>query len=166
MFEKAMENLQLSVLAAPESPNIAAVKAKIYELEILQEDKAKMQGLHGEWQTEYGSKVKVSVDGNKVHVGSFDLVRNGRALEGLYVIEARTVRHPDYPYRAGPCEVPGETVQVTGSIGADGRSIELAWTESEYSTTWGGGSFWDVTKYHCTGVALKGKTEHALKITR
>jgi hypothetical protein len=172
MFGQAIQNLRLCLLAAPESPNTAAVKAKIYELEIMQEEKAKTQGLQGTWKAN-SSAVAVTVEGAKLHVGSLEIVKKGRVLEGFMTISG----HQEYwynrythskDYRGKPCEIPGETVPVTGIISEDGRSMEFKWMESEYDTSFydAGGFFSDATKVHCTGVSLKGKTERHWRVER
>ncbi len=171
-FGQAIQNLQLCLLADPQNRNAAAIQAKIYELEVLKEDQEKMQALQGSWNK---GSITVTLEGEKILVngGFIQVTRKGRALEGFITISG----HQEYwfnpytnstDYRGKPCQIPGETVPVTGIISEDGRTMEFRWMESKYQTTFGGpeGFFADATEVFCSGVALVGKEERTFKIEK
>jgi tetratricopeptide (TPR) repeat protein len=172
-FGEAAQNLQLCLLAAPQSRNAAAIKAKIYELELMKEEEEKIQALQGSWNK---GGYTVTIEGGKIRVEgnySIQVDRKGRALEGFITISGHqeywlNPYRNDYDYRGQPCQIPGETVPVTGVISEDGRTMEFRWMQSKYQTSFGGpvGFFADATKIFCSGVALVGKEEKTLKLEK
>ncbi|HSR10662.1 MAG TPA: tetratricopeptide repeat protein [Thermodesulfobacteriota bacterium] len=159
MFGKAIRNFRLYLLASPESPNAKAVQAKIYALEVSQEEQAKMQSLAGVWRSGAGNAYKATLEGRRIKINGsgslqntdggkqtfwlvFDLEKKGASLDGSAQIAREGLKG---------CNFPNETVPVSGSVGGDGRTMRLQWKESVYQWTWQGSV--------CTGVSSLGKAD-------
>ncbi len=176
MFQPAIQNLKLCLLAAPQSPNLATVKTKIYELEMMNEQAVTTQGLQGEWKNANCSSCSaytVKVEGNKIRIGDWDLVKTGHTLEGSTTIGGDALPHPRFGTDDGkyfdPCRSPNETVPVSGSISDDGKTIELTWMASQYNGIYKDtkGMFnFDPKITHCDTVVFTGKEKESLKLQR
>ena len=149
-FEQAIQNLQMYRFAAPQAQNAAAVQAKIYELEVKQEDAMRTLLLVGTWTNadkpseEYG----VWLEAGKITVGSgYKLERKGRALEGFF---------DGKPWSEHNCPVPGDRGPATGTISADGTSMELHHEMATYQVRYQGNQ--------CLGVTLVGKEDLKLRL--
>lgn len=164
MYGKAILNFKLCLAAAPQSPNANAIQAKIYSLEVLQEDQQKLQSLAGSWRSRNGNEYSIGVDGKKIRiVGSrvdelttnsyqkvwyvHDLERKGNSLEGTVSI-SRDSNHG--------CNFPEDTGPVSGFLREDGNYIKLEWKETRFSWTWQGTV--------CTGVSSLGKQLNLLEL--
>lgn len=164
MYRKARQNFQLCLAAAPQSQNSAAIQAKIYALEVMEEDLQKLQSLAGTWKTSNGVEYKVLLEGRKIRIAGsrhdrlmdryyqeiwyvFDLEKKGNSLEGTVSIS----RESDHG-----CNFPEDTGPVSGVIGTGGNSIRLEWKESRFSWTWQGTV--------CTGVSSLGKQMNILDL--
>jgi len=156
-FGKAMQNLKLCLAAAPQSPNANAIQARIFALEVMQEDQQKLQSIAGSWKSRNGNNYTATLQGKKIRiVGTrydevtdrsrlkfwyvFDLDRKGTSLDGTVSI-SRDSHHG--------CNFPEETNPVSGSLREDGNYIKLEWKETRYNWTWQGAI--------CTGVGSLGK---------
>lgn len=164
IFGSAIQNFQLFLLAAPQSPNAKAVQTKIYALEVLQEDQVKMQSMAGSWRSSGGNIYQVVIEGKKIKIRGessnkltnggtqkvwrvFDFEKKGDSLEGSVTIT---------PDSSKGCNFPNETVPATGVIGRDGRHTKCNWKETRYQWTWQGSV--------CTGVSSLGKDENYLEL--
>jgi tetratricopeptide (TPR) repeat protein len=158
-FSEALQNLQLYIFASPNSPDAKIVQAKIYEIEVMKEEAEKTKGLQGAWSDDCsivveGVKIKVTGDGY-----TMQLEKKGLALEGFISFSS---------YRKGPCDIPGETNPVSGTISEDGHSIVFRFMKSEYKTskTHDPSYGWLIPVDICTGVTLLEKTENTIKLVR
>jgi len=180
MFQPAIQNLKLCLLAAPQSPNLTTVKTKMYELEMMKEQAVASQGLQGEWKNAncpHCSTYTVKVEGNRIGIlrdgTGWDLVKTGHILEGSRTIGGEALPHPRFGTDDGkyfdPCRSPNETVPVTGLISDDGKTIELTWMASQYNgiykDTTGMFNF-DPKITHCESVVFTGKEKESLKLQR
>jgi tetratricopeptide (TPR) repeat protein len=164
MYRQSIRNLRLYLFAAPQSPNANAIQAKIYGLEVLQEEQEKTRSLAGSWRSKGGNTYNVTVQGKKIGIdGSMtaaltdgskqkwwyvlDLEKKGSALEGTVAI-SREGNHG--------CYFPNETVPASGEIRPDGNSMKIDWKESMYTWTWQGSV--------CTGVSSLGKQGSFLEL--
>lgn len=184
-FGKAMEDLRLYLLADPRSKNAEAVKARIYELEVMKEDQEKMQAMQGEWTCGSGIGVEfrvsaqatVTVKGSKIFISirsdEFQMERKGSELNGFVTVKGYTDSYPTLTSNgAVPCSAPGYTEAVTGHISEDGRSIVLHGMEQNYKFTYDAYSHCrfgrDCGEYpkvgaHCIGVALESRSKFEVK---
>lgn len=160
-FAGAIQSLKLYVATAPEGVDVKAIKNKLYELEVAMEDEQRIKALTGEWRDQYGRRFAVKVangaklmmSGNVGYPLSIETDINGDALKGFAVGAA---------YRYDYCSIPGETTTATGKIAADGKSIEVEFLASSYTTDkrWVGLC---CGMYECTRVTLMEKK--AAKLT-
>jgi tetratricopeptide (TPR) repeat protein len=145
-FGRAIRNFQLCLFADPQSRGAAAVQAKIYELEVKQEEAIKTLQLLGGWRNLDNANKNtnfwgVTLKDGKIYIGDeIQVERKGRALEGFFLITWPTIHN---------CNIPSERVPITGTISEDGTSMELHYEYSNYQVNWQG--------QVCTGVALLGK---------
>ncbi len=145
-YGEAMRNYELYLLAAPQSRNAAAVRAKIFELEVLQEDAIKTVRLMGNWRdlddrNEETNAWGIRVKGGRLVVGNnfMHLEKKGLALEGIVEFAPSTSHN---------CTIPGAKRPVTGTISADGTRVDLDYEVNNYSITYQGNV--------CLGVAHAG----------
>ncbi len=145
-YSQAIENYQLFLIAEPKSRNAVAVRAKIYELEVMLEDAIKTVRLMGTWRdlddaNENTNKWGIRVKGGRLVVGDNFMIleKKGLALEGIVEFQ---------PYTSNNCTIPGGRRPVTGTVSEDGTRIELNHDVSTYNTTSQGGT--------CIGVSLVG----------
>jgi hypothetical protein len=148
-FNQAIQNFHLFLLAAPQSRNAVAVQAKIFGLEVMQEDAIKTLRLMGTWrdlneQDEKRNQWGIRVKAGKLLIGvgggsGIYVDKKGLALEGF---------SESSPYTSHNCPIPGEKRPVTGTISEDGTRMELHYESSLYQTTWQGNV--------CTGVSHMG----------
>lgn len=141
MYQQAMANLQLYLLAAPQAANVQAVQTKIYELEVMAEDQQKTQSLAGTWRTARGHTFHVSVDGNKITIvldpytesgvktsETGEFIKKGLTLEG-------TLTDSLDPTDSN-CALPTQTNPATGIIAEDFHSIKFTYRETTYQWHW------------------------------
>ncbi len=164
MFGEASKNFRLYIAAAPNAPNAASIRTKIYSLEVMQEEKEKVQSLVGSWKSKGGNIYTVSVEGRRVKINgssperlangttqkwyyAFDLEVVGSSLEGSNTV----ARDPH-----SGCNFPNETVQASGTIGDGGRSVKVNWKDTIYSWTWQGTV--------CTDVSTMGTRDEVLEL--
>jgi hypothetical protein len=165
-FTDATQNFKLFLFAAPQSRNATAVQVKIYELELMKEEKEKEHSLQGSWLSVSGNvEYRVIIEGGKIQAKgngySIQAEKKGQALEGFISISSQ---------RKGACDIPGETNPVSGTISGDGRSIVFRFMRSEYKTSqqYVQDAFWGNLggKHVCTGVTVLGKQDTELKLVR
>jgi tetratricopeptide (TPR) repeat protein len=151
-FEQAIQNLRLYRFAAPQAQNAAAAQAKIYELEVKQEEAIRTLLLVGVWQNrdkpseEWG----VWMNAGKILVGgAYKLERKGLALEGFFEGTAST---------SHSCPIPGDKGPVTGTLSEDGASMDLHRDTSQYQVRYQG--------QLCLGVTLVGKESFRLRLVQ
>lgn len=165
-FSEATQNFRLYLLAAPQSRNATAVQVKIYELELMKEEKDKEQSLQGSWLSVSGNvEYRVMIEGGKIQAQgngySIQAEKKGHALEGFISISSQ---------KEGVCDIPGEKNPVSGTISGDGRSMVFRFIRSEYKTSqeWVQDAFWGNLggKHVCTGVTILGKKDTELKLVR
>jgi tetratricopeptide (TPR) repeat protein len=65
-FWQGAQNLRLCLLAAPNSRNAAAIQAKVYELEVMEEEQKKMSALQGVWYDGQKYEYALKVEGKKI----------------------------------------------------------------------------------------------------
>lgn len=162
-FAGAIQSLKLYLATAPEGVDAKAIKNKLYELEVALEDEQRIKALTGEWRDQYGRRFAVKANGAKLmmsgNVGyplSIETDINGDALKGFAVGAAY-----NYDY----CSIPGETTTATGKIAADGKSIEVEFLASSYTTDkrWVGLC---CGMYECTRVTLMEKKAARLTLKK
>lgn len=164
LYRQAISNLRLYLYAAPEAQNANAIKARIYALEVMEEEQHKIRSLAGKWRTGGGNTFTVTIDGKRVKAAgswdqpldsrsyqtvwyAFDLEKKGAALEGTVTV-SREGNHG--------CEFPVETVPASGTVRGNGESVRIEWKETRFSWTWQGAL--------CTGVGSLGKQALALEL--
>ena len=168
-FREALQNLRLYLLAAPQSPGARSVQAKIDEIEGMKEEQEKTQLTQGPWRSVPDNvEYKVTIEDGRLRAEAKTQVRRkkysiqaekkGRELEGLVDIPS---------YVDDPCDIPGETNPVSGTISEDGRSIVFRFVQSKYTK---------LTKYDvmienaalppCSGLIVVGKEEQTLKLVK
>ncbi len=130
-FNQAIQNFHLFLLAAPQSRSAVAVRAKIFGLEVMQEDAIKTLRLMGTWrdlneQDEKRNQWGIRVKGGKLLIGNIHVEKKGRALEGFIEFDTHTFNN---------CVVPGGKRPVTGTISEDGTRMELHYERELYNTT-------------------------------
>jgi hypothetical protein len=168
-FAEALQNLQLYLLAAPQSSAARSVQAKIYEIEALKERQEEEQITQAIWRSVPDNvEYRIAVEGGKFRAEaktqekrksySIQAEKKGRALEGLINIPS---------YVEETCDIPGETSPVSGTISEDGRSIEFRFVQSKYTAS---------KKYDkkvelsadtpCAGIVLVGKENQTIKLVK
>jgi len=158
MFGRAIQNLKLYLLAFPQSSNANAIQAKIYGLEVMQEEQQKTQSLAGIWLSKNsGRTYKVTIEGKKIHIElqtseqvrrSYDLEKKGDAIEGFVQLSSMETFHG--------CYTPSETVPASGFIREDGNYLKVISKETYYQYSW--------QDNVCTSVSSMGKQETVLEI--
>jgi tetratricopeptide (TPR) repeat protein len=155
-FGQAIQNFQLYLLAAPQSRSATAVQAKIYELEVKEEEAMKTLMLNGTWRDPDNADKNtnmwgVSVRDGKIYIGGDNrqVEKKGRALEGFITFDA---------YTSYNCPIPGSRGPLTGTISEDGTSMELHFEASNYQVSYQGKA--------CLGVAFTGKERKQLRLVQ
>ena len=175
MFEPAIQNLKLCILAAPQSPNLATVKTKMFELEMMKEQAVTTQNLQGEWKNADCSNCSaytVKVEANKIRIDhngetAWDLVKSGRALQGTTKTGGDQLPCDVY-FNSNHilfCYSPTETALVSGSISEDGQTIELTWMDPQYKGLYRKGET-GILRYKCDTVVFTGKEERTMRLRR
>lgn len=168
-YSEALQNLRLYLLAAPQSPGARSVQAKIDRIEVMKEEQEETQLTQGSWRSASDNvEYRVTIEDGKLRAEaktqerrkkySIQAEKKGRALEGLINIPS---------YVDSPCDIPGETIPVSGTISEDGRSIVFRFVQSKYTKS---------MKYDkkiersaeppCAGVILVGKEEKTIKLVK
>lgn len=131
-YRDGISTLELFIAGAPNHPKVAAAREKIVEFKISQEETDKVNGLAGYWASSDGNSYQLSVRGDKLTLVSASgitveaTLQNGGALMGT--MQSRPYQGQDN------CTIPGQNHPVTGSLDRDGRSINLEFLWSTYST--------------------------------
>jgi hypothetical protein len=161
MYREAIQNLQLYLLASPTAANVAVVKAKIYELEVKQEDADKLARLAGAWQivsakdngqddrSVVGRPYNLEISEGKIILSCYNdntsriitLTRKGQELSGIYEKGSWTT-----PSDLGNCTLPGYKQPVTGTISEDFKAITLHYEWANYA--------WSYQGAQCLGVSI------------
>jgi tetratricopeptide (TPR) repeat protein len=162
-FGQAAQDFRLCLSAAPKSRNAAAIQAKVYALEVMQEEHRKMHSLQGAWHQE-GSKRAwtLKVEGKKILLQSrrgaspsafpwsiedwmsqketsIQVEKEGRSLNGLIHFDAATEKQLVPAFLLTPayirygCTEPAETEPISGTISEDGRALEFRYQYAGYS---------------------------------
>lgn len=129
-YPEARRNLELYLVAAPAGPKGQAVRDKLIELKIIQEEADKIAGLRGQWVGDPGYTYSASLVGEKLQLSSsgrtITVAIKGNALEGG--VESQ-------PYAgAENCQIPGQNHPATGTINGDRTVIEIEFPWSTYGT--------------------------------
>lgn len=163
-YPEAIQSLKLQMAAQPDSPDIPALKTRLYELEVAAEDAARIASLTGQWLDQDGRPVTVRIaNGNKLTMTAnygyplaVEADLTGNAFQGFAV---KSTYSYDY------CTIPGETNPASGRIADDGSSIEFEFTHSFYQTAkrWVGLC---CGLYECTGVTLLEKRSAKIQLKK
>lgn len=164
----AVASLRWYLKAAPQAEDAAEVRRRIYQLEAAGESAQKAAGASGAWQDGQGRVLQVSVAGGRLKIqtvqsNSFKTF----PLSVDAVLQDGTIRGSAFvgSYRPDYCDLPAETVPVSGSLDEDGERVELSFEKTAYRTTkkWVGlleGI------YQCTGVHPSGTETVRLTLTK
>jgi tetratricopeptide (TPR) repeat protein len=164
MFGDASKNFRLYVAAAPNAPNAGAIRSKIYSLEVMQEEKEKVQSLAGSWRSRGGNIYTVSVEGRKIRINgsSPERLANGTTQKWYYTFDFEVVGNSlegSNTVARDPhsgCNFPNETVEASGTIGDGARSLKVNWKDTIYSWTWQGNV--------CTDISPMGTRDEVLEL--
>lgn len=175
-FEEAIKNYRRYLELSPNAEDAGKVEDDIIKLEFRQEQEVKLSSMIGTWMTADGTPYRLNIKGSRVTlatdhhnvaekevlstytlVGSvpvqaqeqivFRLERSGQNLSGTWWHSA---------IRADKCNIPEETGEATGEIGADNRSIVLHYARNRYRATTQLSVF---TDDFCSGVSVIEKSK-------
>ena len=160
-YQQAIQNFQLFLDADPRSRNAVAVRAKIFSLEVLQEDALKTLRLMGTWQELDNSKGKTNYWGVRVKDGKLLINVDPKDGSGIYV-DKKGLALDGYidmaPFTSNYCTVPGGKRPVAGTLSEDGTRMELHYEVPNYNVTSQGKV--------CIGVSQVGMQRYDYKLLR
>ena len=169
-YAGAIRSLKLALLADPGSKNSGAIKNKVYELEIFQEEAEKVRGMAGEWKNvKTGNVYTVTMNGKNFlarNKNNWILrgVKEGNTIEGMITVPATKW------WNVNDCQSPEYTVPTTGKISQDGKSITFTYMFNNYSAThWNIGPGVNRTGHYqgeCISVTLSGTAPDEITIAR
>lgn len=167
--QEARTNLELYLVAAPSGPKVQAVRDKLIELKIIQEEADKIAGMRGQWQGA-GASYSAAMVGDRLQLTTSDnrtitVAIKGNVLEGN--IESQ-------PFRgAHNCQIPGQNHPVTGSINGERSVMELEFPWSTYGTQYHCVDMFGLASncclmcdYVCDATPLLSTTTQRVKLTR
>ncbi len=151
-YGKAMDSYELYLSSGPPEAEAQALQAKIYELEVVEEERDAIQEFAGQ----YADGNYVKIDGNELDakMGPHTIAASltGRSLEGTVTIDRY---NHTYPWQAKICKIPRETVPITeGSIDPEAGTLQVVFMKPEYTVRWG--ETWK--DLWCESVTLKAKS--------
>jgi hypothetical protein len=172
----AIRSLKLSLVGAPGGENSQDVQNKVYELEVLAEEAAKLSGLSGTWYIYFpktgktgDTRYDVTMDGPAFEArSSFGGVLRG-TVRGAAIDGTITMPSLD-GWDVNDCRTPEYTVPLTGKVREDGRLITFQHTWNNYTST-----HWNITglfnntgrrQGECISVSLEGSSPNEFNIAR
>lgn len=173
---EAIRSLKLSLVGDPGGENGQDVQNKIYELEVLAEEAARLSGLAGAWYIYYPKTGKsgearydVTMDGPRFEArSSFGSVLRG-TVRGAAIEGTITIPSLD-GWDVNDCRTPEYTVPMTGKVREDGRLITFQHMWNNYTST-----HWNITglfnntgrrQGECISVTLEGSSPNEINIAR
>jgi len=164
-FAGAIRSLKLCLLADTNAANTGAIRSKIYELEILNEEAGKIQAMAGKWKNLKSGRIyDVSMNGkNFKAIGNQGIiirgVLDGNTIEGTITFPSEKAWDVCY------CRTPEYTVPLSAKVGPDGKSITFNYMSNNYTSSYwnsGGGHY----QGECISVTLQGTSPDEFTITR
>lgn len=165
-FAGAIRSLKLCLLADANAANAAAIRNKIYELEVLQEESGRIQAMAGKWKNpKSGIVYDVTIDGKnfKAVSNTGSIIRGvmeGNTITGTITVPAWKSWTNCY------CMTPEYTVPLSsGKISPDRRSMTFTYIANSYNSSYwseGGGHF----QGECRSVTLAGTAPDEITMTR
>ena len=155
-YGNAMDSYELYLLSGPPEAEAQALQAKIYELEVVKEERDAIQEFAGQ----YPDGNYVNINGSKIDakMGLHTIAASltGRSLEGTVTIGQY---NHTYPWQAKICKIPRETVPITeGSVDPEAGTLRVVFMKPEYTVRWG--ETWK--DLWCESITLKAKSPYTV----